>query len=200
VVGLAGHPELIAELGEDAKRNAAQIVGNVHAMQAVVALSERLDAESILELHHPLLQATEPGIAGRWRTGQVWIGGGGYSPHRAAFLPPHADRVPAAIGDLVALTACQDVPALPHAALAHSQFEAIHPFPGGNGRRGRALIPRAPAQARTDPLGHRPGLGRPPGRRPALLRRADGLPRGRPRPDRRRDVTGVVRRRPERSA
>ncbi|GCE75942.1 Fic family protein [Cellulomonas biazotea] len=130
----------LAELGEDAKRNAALIVGNVHAMQAAVELSERLDAASVLAMHRALVEAAEPEIAGRWRTQQVWIGGGGYSPHRAAFVPPHADRVPAAIDDLVAFMARDDVPALPHAAVAHAQFETVHPFPDGNGRTGRALV------------------------------------------------------------
>ncbi|WP_281282415.1 Fic family protein [Cellulomonas cellasea] len=130
----------LAELGEDAKRNATQIVGNVHAMQAAIRLSERLDAGSVLEMHRALMQDAEPDIAGRWRTQQVWIGGGGYSPHRAAFVPPHADRVVPAIHDLVAFMAREDVPALPHAALAHAQFETIHPFPDGNGRTGRALV------------------------------------------------------------
>ncbi|GIG20992.1 Fic family protein [Cellulomonas chitinilytica] len=130
----------LAELGEEAKRNAAQIVGNVHAMQAAIRLSEALDAPAILEMHRTLMGATEPEIAGRWRTQQVWIGGGGYSPHRAAFVPPHADRVEAAIDDLVAFAGREDVPALQHAAIAHAQFETIHPFPDGNGRTGRALI------------------------------------------------------------
>lgn len=130
----------LAELGEHAKRNATQIVGNVHAMQAAIALSEHLDGESILEMHRTLLEAAEPTIAGRWRDQQVWIGGGGYSPHRAAFVPPRADRVPDAIDDLVVFTEREDIPALQHAAIAHAQFETIHPFPDGNGRTGRALI------------------------------------------------------------
>ncbi len=130
----------LAELGEEAKRNATQIVGNVHAMQAATRLSEHLDARSILEMHRTLMEAIEPSIAGTWRTQQVWIGGGGYSPHRAAYVPPRADRVPAAIEDLVAFAAREDMPALQHAAIAHAQFETVHPFPDGNGRIGRALI------------------------------------------------------------
>jgi Fic family protein len=48
--------------------------------------------------------------------------------------------VPAAIADLVAFINRDDVPVLAHAALAHAQFETIHPFPDGNGRTGRALV------------------------------------------------------------
>ncbi|MFC8190245.1 Fic family protein [Cellulomonas sp. NPDC057328] len=130
----------LAELGEESRRNATQIVGNVHAMQAALALSESIDADALLAMHRALLQDTEPGLAGRWRQEQVWIGGGGYSPHRATFVAPHPDRVPAAIDDLVAFTRRDDVPPLIHAGLAHAQFETIHPFPDGNGRTGRALI------------------------------------------------------------
>ncbi len=130
----------LAELGEDARRNAAQIVDNVKAMQAAVELSDRLDASSILAMHHALMSRAEPEIAGRWRDKQVWIGGGGYSPHRAAFVPPHAELVPAAMDDLMEFAARGDVPALPLSAIAHAKFETIHPFPDGNGRTGRALI------------------------------------------------------------
>jgi len=42
--------------------------------------------------------------------------------------------------DLVRFIRRNDVPALVHAALAHAQFETIHPFPDGNGRTGRALV------------------------------------------------------------
>lgn len=130
----------LAELGEQARRNATEVVGNVRAMQAAVALSERLDAAAILDMHEALMAATDPQNAGSWRSDQVWIGGGGYSPHRAVFVPPHADRVPAAIDDLIAFLGRADVPALAHAAIAHAQFETIHPFTDGNGRTGRALV------------------------------------------------------------
>lgn len=130
----------LAEIGEDARANAAQIVGNVQAMRAALALSEDVDASTILAMHRALLERIEPAIAGRWRHDAVWIGGGNLSPHNAAFVPTQASRVPGAIEDLVAFAGRQDVPALAHAALVHAQFETIHPFPDGNGRTGRALV------------------------------------------------------------
>ncbi len=130
----------LAEIGEDARRNATQIVGNVHAMQAAIDLSDSVDGPAILAMHRALLESTEPEVAGRWRTEQVWIGGTAISPHGAAFVAPHPDRVGAAVDDLVAFAARDDLPPLVHAALTHAQFETIHPFPDGNGRTGRALI------------------------------------------------------------
>lgn len=128
-----------AELGHGG-RNATLIVANERAMSAAIALADRLNGPAILDMHDALLRDSEPSIAGRWRDQQVWIGGGDHSPHDAAFVPPHHDRVPAAIDDLVRFIARADVPTLAHAAIAHAQFETIHPFPDGNGRVGRALV------------------------------------------------------------
>ena len=128
-----------AELGHG-NRNAALIVANERAMSAAIALADQLDAPAILNMHDALLRDSAPAIAGRWRDQQVWIGGGDYSPHAAQFIPPHQDRVPAAIDDLVRFIARTDIPTLAHAAITHAQFETIHPFPDGNGRVGRALV------------------------------------------------------------
>ena len=65
----------IAELGEDAKRNATLIVGNVHAMQAAIEMSDVVDGDTILAMHRALLEHAEPTIAGKWRDEPVWIGG-----------------------------------------------------------------------------------------------------------------------------
>jgi len=128
-----------AELGRGT-RNAALIVANERAMSAAISLADRLDGPAILNMHDALLSHSAPLIAGRWRERQVWIGGSDYSPHGAQFIPPHHDRVPAAIDDLIRFIARTDIPTLAHAAIAHAQFETIHPFPDGNGRVGRALV------------------------------------------------------------
>ena len=130
----------IAELGEGTKLNATLIVGNVHAMQAAIEMSDVIDGDTILAMHRALLEHGEPTIAGKWRDEPVWIGGSSYSPHHALFVPPAARHIRAAITDLTAFAAREDVPALSHAAIAHAQFETIHPFPDGNGRTGRALV------------------------------------------------------------
>ena len=130
----------LAELGSKDKRNATEIVGNVAAMVAALSLADRLDEDAILAMHAALLSNVRPEIAGRWREEQVWIGGDSFGPHGAAFIPPHHDQVPALMADLVTFTRRADLPLLSQAAIAHAQFETIHPFPDGNGRTGRALI------------------------------------------------------------
>lgn len=130
----------LAELGSREKRNATEIIGNVAAMSAALELAERLDADAILAMHAALVGDLHPEIAGRWRDEQVWIGGTSYGPHQADFIPPHYEHVPDLIDDLIAFVRREDLPSLAQAAVAHAQFETIHPFPDGNGRTGRALI------------------------------------------------------------
>jgi Fic family protein len=130
----------LAELGSTAKRNANEIVGNVAAMKAALDLADRLDTDAVLAMQEALIGQHEPAIAGRWRDEQVWIGGDSFGPHGAEFVPPHHEHVPALMDDLIKFTGRNDLPLLSQAAIAHAQFETIHPFADGNGRTGRALI------------------------------------------------------------
>lgn len=77
---------------------------------------------------------------GEFRSSQNWIGG--TRPGNAAFVPPPADQVAECMGKLELFLHNQPetTPALLKAALAHVQFETIHPFLDGNGRLGRLLI------------------------------------------------------------
>ena len=129
-----------AEIGTSHRKNAAEVVANTRTMLAALELAGNLRASSLLAMHRALMEETDPMHAGRWRTEQVWIGGGNLGPHLALFVPPHQDRVVAAIEDLMKFIARDDLPVLAHAALAHAQFETIHPFTDGNGRTGRALV------------------------------------------------------------
>jgi Fic family protein len=130
----------LAELGSTDKRSATEIVGNVAAMRAALELAEKLDGSAIIAIHAALLGTVDPGMTGRWRDEQVWIGGTSFGPHAASFVPPHHEHVPALMDDLVRFTQRGDLPLLAQAAIAHAQFETIHPFPDGNGRTGRALL------------------------------------------------------------
>jgi Fic family protein len=129
-----------AELGERATGNAAQIMRNVRTMEAALDLADRINGESIIAMQTALLGSFIPSLTGGWRDEQVWIGGNSLSPHLADFVPPHHDRVPAAMDDLVAFVGRADIPVLAQVAIAHAQFETIHPFPDGNGRTGRAIV------------------------------------------------------------
>jgi Fic family protein len=122
-----------------ATRNAGLVLGNVRAMESAVRLGG-LDLAGVLAMHRELLVESVPEHAGRLRTEQVWVGGSGYGPHQAEFVPPHHDRVPAAMADLLGFAARDDLPVLVHAALLHAQFETVHPFVDGNGRTGRAIV------------------------------------------------------------
>jgi len=77
---------------------------------------------------------------GEFRRGQNWIGG--TRPGNAAFVPPPAEEVPECMSKLELFLHDQPepTPVLLKAALAHVQFETIHPFLDGNGRLGRLLI------------------------------------------------------------
>lgn len=127
-----------AEIDERINGNAPQIVRNVRAMQAAVALADDIGNDTIIAMHRELLDDVTPGLVGRYRQEQVWIGG--RLPHLAAFVPPHHERVHDGMDDLVTFVRRTDLPLLVQAAIAHAQFETIHPFPDGNGRTGRALV------------------------------------------------------------
>jgi Fic family protein len=130
----------LAEAGDTSRENASVIVANTTAMRAAIALADQLDGDAILAMHDALLGPSEPQLAGRWRDEPVWIGGSAYSPHGATFVPPRYEHIPDAITDLTAFMDRLDIPPLVQAAIAHAQFETLHPFPDGNGRTGRALI------------------------------------------------------------
>ncbi len=77
---------------------------------------------------------------GELRRSQNWIGG--TRPGNAAYVPPPADRIASLMGDLERFIhdTSSTLPPLIKIALAHAQFETIHPFLDGNGRIGRLLI------------------------------------------------------------
>lgn len=131
----------LAELGV-AKfgTNARLVAANVDAMNRALDLPDRITPTAINAIHDALMQGQDHADPGRFRTEQVWIGGSSASPHGAAFVPPHHSRVVGSITDLCAFIARTDVPLMAQSAIAHAQFETIHPFNDGNGRTGRALV------------------------------------------------------------
>jgi Fic family protein len=135
----------VAELsGIEAHDNTAHaVLGNVRAMESALHLADKavIEVGDVLELHRRLLDGTrDQHFGGVIRTEQNWVGGPGMSPCRAEYVPPPPDKVPQLLEDLCAYMSGDDHPALVQAAIAHAQFETIHPFADGNGRTGRALI------------------------------------------------------------
>jgi len=101
-------------------------------------LSNRL----IREIHGQLLSRGRGAEKqpGEFRTSQNWIGGP--CPGLATYVPPPPERVPDCMGELERFLhqPADQVPVLVKTALAHVQFETIHPFLDGNGRIGRLLV------------------------------------------------------------
>jgi Fic family protein len=146
---VGGRRLLRAQLAQDLRDGrsditATEVLNNIEAMSwAVETLSARarITVEGILEVHERLLAGTrleEQG--GNLRTVQNWIGGSDYNPCSAAFVPPPHERVRGLLEDLCEFCNSDMLPAVAQAAVAHAQFETIHPFVDGNGRTGRALI------------------------------------------------------------
>ena len=116
----------------------AALTHGLHRLRSGFPLSNRLLREM-----HELLLARGRGAEkqpGEFRRSQNWIGG--TRPGNAQFVPPPPDYVEDAMAALEVFLHDENLPfsALIKAALAHVQFETIHPFLDGNGRIGRLLI------------------------------------------------------------
>ena len=102
-----------------------------------------LSLRLIREMHERLLSGGRGGEKqpGEFRTSQNWIGG--TRPGNAAFVPPPPERLGQCLDAFEKFLHGQPVRVsiLLRAALAHVQFETIHPFLDGNGRLGRLLVP-----------------------------------------------------------
>src|SRR4051794_5118682 len=137
--------QLAADIGEDARDVTAEdVLNNIEAIRwavDTVSAADDITIDHILGIHDRLLGGTErTRYAGQLRDEQNWIGGSSYNPCSAAFVPPPPERVRALLDDLCEFANSDALPALAQAAIAHGQFETIHPFVDGNGRTGRALI------------------------------------------------------------
>jgi Fic family protein len=123
---------------------AEEVLGNIEAMLYAVESvgpGDAISSDLLLEIHRRLLAGTRlENHGGRFRREQTWIGGSSFNPCSAAYIPPAPEHVENLIADLCSFCNDDSLPAVAHAAIAHAQFETIHPFADGNGRVGRALI------------------------------------------------------------
>lgn len=111
---------------------------------AEAELAERpLSLSLVKSVHQRLMQ----GVRGRdkspgaFRNDQNWIGRTGATIDRARFIPPSPLILPLALENWQAYLGNQDEDPIIQTAVAHAQFEILHPFKDGNGRIGRMLIP-----------------------------------------------------------
>lgn len=127
-----------------ARGTARTVAANVVAMEQAIARADdpaAIGSQDLLAIHRTLMEGEREHVRpGAFRTEQSWIGGRLNSPLDAAYVPPPEDEVERLIVDLVAFLARDDLPPVAQAAIAHAQFETIHPFVDGNGRVGRCLI------------------------------------------------------------
>lgn len=137
--------QLAMGLGDDPRDvTAAEVLNNVEAMRwatEAVARENAIAVEHLLEIHRRLMSGTRlEHLGGEVRREQNRIGGSPYNPCSADFVPPPHEYVDDLLRDLCAFCNDDSLPAVAQAAIAHAQFETIHPFADGNGRTGRALI------------------------------------------------------------
>jgi len=138
---------LAAEAGMAVDRSPADLreVGNyVVALEHGIARLKTLplSLRLIRELHAKLMTGVRGDQAspGNFRETQNWIGRPGSGPAQATYVPPPPGLVMSCLDAWEKFLHDRSLPPLVQIALAHYQFEAIHPFRDGNGRVGRLLI------------------------------------------------------------
>jgi Fic family protein len=138
---------LAAEAGASVERSPEDLreVGNyVVALEHGIQLLKKLplSLRLIREIHGKLMHGVRGGHAtpGEFRRSQNWIGRPGSTLATATYVPPHPDDLMDCLGALEKFLHDRSLPPLVQIALAHYQFEAIHPFLDGNGRTGRLLV------------------------------------------------------------
>lgn len=132
-----------AQYGIKAPKSARTIKGAIDGLTLMVdRAADGVDLDDILAAHRPLMadDAEEKWDAGTLRGVQNWIGGSNRTPRGAVHIPPAPERLAGLMDDLITFMRRTDLDPVVQAAVAHAQFESIHPFTDGNGRVGRSMI------------------------------------------------------------
>jgi Fic family protein len=128
--------------GRDGHYKAQEILGNIRALELATRIGEEadeVDVDAITAIHREMaIVPPLDRIAGELREEPSWIGG--RSPLDAEFVGPPWEEVRPLLEDLCDFMNRDDISPVVQAAIAHAQFETIHPFGDGNGRVGRCLI------------------------------------------------------------
>lgn len=147
-----------SDLSPEQRDDWAEVQNYIRAINTAIEALETLPLSSrLLRETHAVLMAGVRGEhkqPGEFRISQNWIG---VSLKNAVFVPPHHEHVPALMSDLERFLHADDIFVHPlvRIAIAHYQFETIHPFLDGNGRLGRLMISLYLASER---LLHKPAL------------------------------------------
>ena len=134
----------VEEIKPERKNDWLEVNNYIDALNMAISDLQRLPVSSrLLKKTHKILLASVRGehkLPGEYRSSQNWIGGSSLAD--AVFVPPQHQLVNRMMGDLENFLNNEriDVPALIRIAIAHYQFETIHPFLDGNGRIGRLMI------------------------------------------------------------
>jgi Fic family protein len=127
---------------EDVRETANYIRAMNHGLERILRDDFPLSLRLIREIHEELLRGGRgrERAPGEFRRTQNWIGG--TRPGNARYVPPPAHEVVPSMGRLERFLHDDPAPTplLVKAAVAHAQFESIHPFLDGNGRVGRLLV------------------------------------------------------------
>jgi Fic family protein len=127
---------------DDVEETSNYIAAMSHGLERIRSGQLPLSNRLLREVHQLLMSGVRGGdkAPGEFRRTQNWLGG--TRPGNARFVPPPASEVVPAMSDLEKFLHDdpEPTPILVKAALAHVQFETIHPFLDGNGRVGRLLI------------------------------------------------------------
>lgn len=142
---------LVYEAGSDAgvSDDTIEVRNYIRALEQGIQRLPQLPVSTrlMLELHKTLMSGVRTGrgahiVPGEFKRDQNWIGA--RLIQNARFVPPPPARTPELMGALenyIHAPTFNDTPLIVQLALIHYQFETIHPFPDGNGRIGRLLIP-----------------------------------------------------------
>lgn len=145
-VNVPSHRALVkTDVGRQHRPGAQAALANVEAVRWAYEWARGTDPFSVdgIRAIHERLAAADRWLApfgGQIRERQNWVGTDRHTPAGAEFVPPPPEEVAPLLEDLCSFLNRVDLPPVAQTAIAHAQFETVHPFPDGNGRVGRALI------------------------------------------------------------